>query len=56
MIASASVSKCATKPCYPNLCIDAPNSPTGYICQCGIDEFRPTSCQRITFKNNINTL
>jgi len=39
------ISKCAAQPCYPNLCIDAPNSPSGYLCQCGTNDYRPSSCQ-----------
>lgn len=43
-LALASGSKCASKPCFPNLCIEAPNSPTGYVCQCGTNDFRQTNC------------
>ncbi len=45
--ATANVTKCSSQPCYPYLCIDAPNSPTGYVCQCGSNDFRTTSCKSI---------
>ncbi len=42
--ANYTVSKCASQPCNQRLCIDTPNSPSGYVCQCGVNDFRPTSC------------
>jgi hypothetical protein len=35
---------CSTQPCYPDPCIEAVNSPTGYVCQCGGNDFRPGHC------------
>ena len=50
-IATNNVKKCDPNPCSPNQCIEAPNSPTGYVCQCGANDFRPSNClgKRISF-------
>lgn len=42
---NVTVSRCASEPCYPHLCFDAANSPTGYICQCGPNDYRATNCK-----------
>ena len=45
--ASLNFNKCSLQPCFPNLCIEAQNSPTGFLCQCGANDYRPNSCQSI---------
>ncbi len=43
---AVAVSVCSSNPCGSNPCFEAPTSPSGYVCACGVNDFRPTSCHR----------
>ncbi len=35
---------CRSKPCGLFPCFEAPTSPSGFVCACGTNDFRPNSC------------
>lgn len=39
--------KCINNPCGTFPCVEAQNSATGYLCQCGPNDFRPSTCPGI---------
>ena len=40
--------RCSSNPCGNYPCVESSNSASGYLCQCGYNDYRPYSCSTTT--------